>query len=182
MTLLPGSALSPGIFHTEDRQTSESGLSLTMTDLFPFFLCVCCVVLPRWSEWVSEVAQSCPTLCDRMDCSLPDSSVHGIFQARVLKWVAISFSRRCSRPRGWTWVSHIVGRCFTVWATRETPSQVVLVVKKKKKNPPANAGDTRNTGSIPVLGKMPWSRKWYPTPVFLPGEFCGQRSLEGYMP
>ena len=40
----------------------------------------------------SEVAQSCPTLHDPMDCSLPDSSVHGIFQARVLEWVAIAFS------------------------------------------------------------------------------------------
>ena len=43
-------------------------------------------------ESESEVAQSCPTLCDPMDCSLPHSSVHGIFQARVLQWVAISFS------------------------------------------------------------------------------------------
>ena len=40
----------------------------------------------------SEVAQSCPTLSDSMDCSLPGSSVHGIFQARVLEWVAIVFS------------------------------------------------------------------------------------------
>ena len=40
----------------------------------------------------SEVAQSCPTLSDPMDCSLPGSSVHGIFQARVLEWGAISFS------------------------------------------------------------------------------------------
>ena len=40
----------------------------------------------------SEVAQSCPTLSDPMDCSLPGSSVHGIFQARVLKWGAIAFS------------------------------------------------------------------------------------------
>ena len=40
----------------------------------------------------SEVAQSCPTVCDPMDCSLPGSSVHGIFQARVLEWVAIAFS------------------------------------------------------------------------------------------
>ena len=54
----------------------------------------------------SEVAQSCPTLCDPMDCSLPGSSVHGIFQARRLEWVAISFSRRSSRPRDWTRVSH----------------------------------------------------------------------------
>ena len=40
----------------------------------------------------SEVAQSCPTLSDLMDCSLPGSSVHGIFQARVLEWAAIAFS------------------------------------------------------------------------------------------
>ena len=39
----------------------------------------------------SEVAQSCPTPCDPMDCSPPGSSVHGIFQARILEWVAISF-------------------------------------------------------------------------------------------
>ena len=62
----------------------------------------------------SEVAQSCPTLCDPMDCSLPGSSVHGIFQARVLEWGAISFSGGSSRPRDQTWVFHIVGRRFTV--------------------------------------------------------------------
>ena len=44
----------------------------------------------------SKVVQSCPTLCSPMDCSLPGSSVHGIFQARVLEWVAISFSRGSS--------------------------------------------------------------------------------------
>ena len=67
----------------------------------------------------SEVAHSCPTLCNPMDCSLPGSSIHGIFQASVLEWVAISFSRRSSRPRDRTQVSCIAGRCFTVWATRE---------------------------------------------------------------
>ena len=46
----------------------------------------------------SEVAQSCPTLSDPMDCSLPGSSVHGIFQARVLEWGAIAFSGRYKRP------------------------------------------------------------------------------------
>ena len=66
------------------------------------------------TEVKSEVAQSCPTLCDPMDCSLPGFSVHGIFQARILEWVAISFSRRSSQPRDWTRVSLIVGRCFTV--------------------------------------------------------------------
>ena len=50
-------------------------------------------------ERESEVAQLCPTLCDPMDCSLPGSSLYGIFQARILEWVAISFSRRSSQPR-----------------------------------------------------------------------------------
>ena len=51
-------------------------------------ICVCICIC----ESESEVTQSCPTLCDPMDCSLPGSSVHGIFQARVLEQVAISFS------------------------------------------------------------------------------------------
>ena len=43
----------------------------------------------------SEIAQSCSTLCDPMDCRLPGSSIHGIFQARVLEWGAIAFSNMC---------------------------------------------------------------------------------------
>ena len=65
----------------------------------------------------SEVAQSRVTLCDPMDCSLPGSSICGIFQARIVEWVAISFSRRSSWPRDWTWFSCIASRLFTVWAT-----------------------------------------------------------------
>ena len=56
-----------------------------------------------------------------MDCSPPGSSVHGIFQAGILEWVAISFSRGSSRPRDWTPVSCVVGRFVTIWATREAP-------------------------------------------------------------
>ena len=48
------------------------------------------------------VVQSCLTLCDPMDCSLP-GSVHGIFQARILEWVTMPFSRGSSQPRDWTW-------------------------------------------------------------------------------
>ena len=70
-------------------------------------------------ESESEVAQLCPTLCSPMDCSLRGSSIHGIFQARVLEWVAISFSRGSSQPRDWTLVSRIAGRLFTLSATRE---------------------------------------------------------------
>ena len=79
------------------------------------------------TKW-SEVAESCLTLCDPMDCSLQCSSIHGFIQARVLEWVAISFSRGSSQPRDQTWVSRIVGRCFTIWATRE-----VLITKVKCK-------------------------------------------------
>ena len=52
------------------------------------------------------VAQSCPTLCDLMNCSQPDSFVHGLLQARLLEWVAISFSRGTSWPRDWIWIDY----------------------------------------------------------------------------
>ena len=75
----------------------------------------------KWKERKkeSEVAQSCPTLCNPVDCSPEGSSVHGILQARILEWVAISFSRGSSRLRVWTQVSCIAGICFNLWATRE---------------------------------------------------------------
>ena len=73
---------------------------------------------------VSEVAQSCLTLWDPMDCSLPGFSIHGTFQARIPEWVAISFSRESSPPRDQTQFSCIVGRRFTLWATREACMQM----------------------------------------------------------
>ena len=68
--------------------------------------------LERWPCSCS-VAQLCPTLGDPRDCSPPASSLHGIFQARTLEWVAISFSRGSSPPRDWTCVSCLAGRFFT---------------------------------------------------------------------
>ena len=65
------------------------------------------------------VAQSCLTLYDPMDWGPSGSSVHGIFQARILKWVAIPFSRGSFWPSDWTQVSRIAGKLFTMWATRE---------------------------------------------------------------
>ena len=64
-------------------------------------------------ESESEVAQSCPTLCDPMDCSLPGSSVHGILQVRILGWLVMASSGGSSQPRDKTQVSHIVGGFFT---------------------------------------------------------------------
>ena len=60
------------------------------------------------------LAQSCPTLCDPMNCSPPGSSVHGILQARIMEWVAIAFSRGSSRPRDQIRVSHIAGKFVTI--------------------------------------------------------------------
>ena len=93
----------------------------------------------------SEVAQSCLTLSNRMDCSPPGSSVHG-------------FSRQ------------------EYWSGVPLPS---LIYGASSKEFACQARDARDIGSIPVE-KIPWSRKWHPTPVFLPGEFHGQRILAGY--
>ena len=65
------------------------------------------------------LTQLCLTFCEPMDCSPPGSCVHGILQARVLEWVAISFSRGSSPPRDRYWVSCIAGRVFTIWFTEE---------------------------------------------------------------
>ena len=61
-----------------------------------------------------SVTQSCLTLQNLMDCSPPGSSVRGILQARILEWVAISFSKGSSQPRDGTQVSHIAGRRFNL--------------------------------------------------------------------
>ena len=66
------------------------------------------------SSRVVLVAQSFLTLCNPMDSSPPGSSVRGIFQARILEWVAIPFSRVSSQPKDQTWVSCIVGRFITI--------------------------------------------------------------------
>ena len=95
---------------------SQSVQSLSRVWLFVTPWTAACQASLRKEE--SEVAQSCPTLCDAMDCSPPVSSVHGILQARILEWVAISFSRGSSQPRD-TQVSCIAGRRFILWATRE---------------------------------------------------------------
>ena len=83
-------------------------------------------ITESWLPWLSAMSfvlliaclhatllQSCLTLCDPMDCSPPGSSVHGTLQARILEWVAISFSRGSSWHRDRTWVSCVscIGRC-----------------------------------------------------------------------
>ena len=110
----------------------------------------------------SEVTQSCLTLCNPMDCSLPGSSLHGILQTRVLEWVAIPCSigyiRHTSICMGFPWGSA------------------------------ANAGicnvrihlQCRRPGFDPWVGKISWRRERLPTPVFWPGEFHGLYSPRGH--
>ena len=77
------------------------------------------IYLVLYSLCFCLVAKLCPTLCNPVDCNPPDSSVHGISQARTLEWVAMPFSRASSQPRDQTQVSCIAGRFLTTWATRE---------------------------------------------------------------
>ena len=117
----------------------------------------------------------CPTPSDPMDYSLPGFSIHGIVQARILEWVAISFSRGSSWPRDRTQVSHIAGRCFNLWATREALGGA------SGKGYPRHCRERKRHRFHPWVGKVPWRRKW-PTPVFLLKESHGQRSLASYSP
>ena len=71
------------------------------------------------NECEVKVTKSCPTLCDPMDCSLPGSSIHGIFQARILEWIAVYSSRGSSQFRNWTQLSCIASWYFTIWAIRD---------------------------------------------------------------
>ena len=81
--------------------------------------CVCVCVCARVCVRICAPAQPCPTLCDPMDCSPPGSSVHGIFQSRILEWVAISFSKGSSPPRDGIHISCIGRWILYHWATRE---------------------------------------------------------------
>ena len=82
-----------------------------------------------------KVPQSCPTLCNPMDCSLPGPSVHGIFQARVLEWLAMPFSGDLPNPG--TKLASLaspasVGKFFTTGTTWEAPSQALQAVTSTK--------------------------------------------------
>ena len=85
----------------------------------------------------TQSLQLCLTLCDPMDCSPPNSPVHGILQARILEWIAIPSSRVSSWLRDWThisWVSCIAGGFFTHWATREAHIIYCMIVIEHLRN------------------------------------------------
>ena len=96
------------------------------------------------------VDQLCLTLCNHMDCNLPDSSVHGILQARILEWVAISYFRGSSWPRDQTQISYTAGRFFTIWAT----SSVQFSSVSQSCPTPCNPMNRRMPG-LPVHHQLP---------------------------
>ena len=111
--------------------------------------------------------------CGHMDCSPPSSSVHWIFQARILQWVAISYSREPSQPRNWTCISCIGRQILYHWATRETLQlgmgcphiwlNIILEVGfpcgSAHKESACGAGDL---GLMPGLGRSPGDKNGYP--------------------
>ena len=106
---------------------------------------------------ISSCTQLCPTLCDPTDCSPPGSSVHGISQARIIEWVAISYSR---------FVNDL--DIFLGFPGGSVGKESVY-----------NAGDL---GLILGWGRSSGEEIWQPIPVFLTGEFQGQSILVGYCP
>ena len=114
------------------------------------------------------VTQLCLTLCDLIDCSPQDSSIHGIFQARILEQVAIPFFRRSSWPRVWTQVSCIAGRFFTIWVTREAPfpSSFLNLIPNRAKEPNRSQGIETSLVvqwigiRLPVQGTQVWLLVW----------------------
>ena len=123
-----------------------------------------------------KVTQSCPTLCDPVDCSPPGSSIHGILQASILEWVAISFSRGSSQLRDRTQVSHTAGRRFNLWATREAPffsTSLLFQSPSETRTPCAPVSLSNNnvtSGQGSALTRHPlW---WWPVtcPLHLPDQ------------
>ena len=130
------------------------------------------------------VAQSCLTFCNPVDCSPPGSSVHGILQAIILKWVALSFSRGSSQPRDQIQVSDTACRFFTIWACvrvytlkamathSSTLALQITWVEEPGRLQSMGSWRVRHdwVTSLSLFTFMHWRRKWQPTPVFLPGE------------
>ena len=103
------------VYRTIPSKTNDR--SLCLTPLVCVFLCVL-------------VSQSCSIFCDPMGCSLPGSSVLGILQARIVKWVAIPCSRGSSQHSNQTQFSWIAGTFFTIWATKEAKKKTQKLIKK----------------------------------------------------
>ena len=142
-----------------------------------FQLCHCHkkIDLAEHQVWCSgdsegEVAQSCPILCDPMDCSLLGSSGHGIFQARIPEWVATSSSAVIFCTQTF--------RLFELLVSDRGTLTFHSIIVDSLFSP----GNTVSFCFANTLFCFSWRRQWQPTPVFLPGKSHGQESLVGYSP
>ena len=136
----------------------------------------------------------CPTLCNPIDGSPPGSPVPGILQARTLEWVAISFSNPWkwkvkvkSLSRVWllatSWTAAYQALLSMGFSRQEYWSRVPLPSPPRwcsGKDSACQCRKLKRGGFHPWVGKIPWRRKWQPTPRFLPRKFHGQKSLAGY--
>ena len=123
----------------------------------------------------SEVTQSCPTLGDPMDCSLPGSFIHGIFQARVLEWGAIAFYLRT-----FCWIFFFISYSM-ILEKAAAPHSSTLAWKIPWMEEPGRLQSMESprvghdwVTSLSLFTFMHWRGQWQPTPVFLPGESQGQ--------
>ena len=94
----------------------------------------------------TKSGQSCPALCDPVDCSPPGSSVRGILQATILQWVAISFSRGSSQPGDWNWVSCITRQILHRLNHKGSTHTNLTCTRKRDKNSNLKEAWTRPTG------------------------------------
>ena len=137
-----------------------------------------------------------------MDCNPWGSSVHGILQARILEWVAISFSRASARPRDWTnphllywqedslpteppqksWLHLSLNSLLEEKAMTTHSSTLAWKIPWAEEPGRLRSMGSRRVGhdwATSLFTFMHWRRKWQPTPVFLPGESQGRGSLVG---
>ena len=146
-----------------------------------------------------KLAQSCPTLCNPMDCSLPCSSVHGILQARILEWVAISFSIKYKEERRILGVIREFYLCidsvsktgitilkteFFIYVLYQVPTSAPVKCSwvqiniefpswHSVKQSSCQHRKLKRRGFYPWVEEIPWSRKWQHTLVIVPGRFHG---------
>ena len=107
---------------------------------------------------LTKSLQSCPALCNPMDCSPSGSSVHGSLKARILEWIAISFFRDSFPPRDWTcvsWVSYIAGSFFTTSTTWECQHYISINQNKNKNR-------KQQDKPVPSLLLAPCNEGWLP--------------------
>ena len=137
--------------------------------------------------------QTCPTFYNPMDCSPPGSSVHGLLQATTLEWVSMPFSRGSSQGSnpGFPHCKQILYHLsYPVQLSHSVVSDSLQHHGPQHSRLPRRCSGKKKCQCRrckryrfdPWVGKIPWRRKWQPTPIYLPGKFHEQRNLEGYSP